>query len=130
MAIVTNFIFCENSKNDEKGNTSILNILNYFPLSLLPTQFTFDLYFTVAKFEAGDHTIKFVMLDNENNVLVETPNVNVKLAKTSETLNEINFVNFTLNLRNILFKKEVGYVAKIFFDDELIGEKHIYAHKK
>ena len=130
MAIVTNFIFCEYSKNDKKGNTSIVNILNYFSLSELPTQLTFNLYFTLAKFETGDHKIKFIMLDNENNILIETQNINVKLLKTSETIDEVNFVNFALNLKNILFKKETEYVAKIFFDDEQIGEKHIYAHKK
>ena len=102
MAIVTNFIFCEYSKNDEKGNTSIVNILNYFSLSELPTQFSFNLYFTIAKFETGDHKIRFIMLDNENNILIETQNINVKLAKTSETIDEVNFVNFTLNLKNIL----------------------------
>ncbi len=130
MATVTNFIFCENSKIDENGNTSVVNILNYFSLSILPTQFTFDLYFTVAKFETGDHKIKFIMLDSDNNILAETPDINVKLLKTSDTIDDVNFVNFTLNLRNILFKKEGECIAKIFFDDELIGEKHIYANKK
>lgn len=130
MAIVTNFLFCENSKNDENGNTYIGNILNYFSLSNLPTHLTFDLYFTLAKFETGDLKIKFVMFDSDNTILAETPDLNVKLLKTSETIDEVNFVNFTLNLRNILFKKEGECVAKIFFDDELIGEKHIYAHKK
>ena len=117
-------------KTMKKGNASIVNILNYFSLSELPTQFSFNLYFTIAKFETGDHKIRFIMLDNENNILIETQNINVKLAKTSETIDEVNFVNFTLNLKNILFKKEGEYVAKIFFDDEQIGEKHIYAHKK
>ena len=106
MATVTNFIFCENSKIDEKGNTCVVNILNYFSLSILPTQFTFDLYFTVAKFETGNHKIKFIMLDSDNNILAETPDINVKLLKTSDTIDDVNFVNFTLNLRNILFKKE------------------------
>ncbi len=130
MAIITNFIFCENSRSDENGNTTIVNILNYFSLSILPTQFTFDLYFTVAKFETSNHKIKFFMFDSDNNVLAETPNIDVKLVKTSDTIDDVNFVNFTLNLRNIVLKKEGECVAKIFFDDELVGEKHIYAHKK
>ena len=114
MAIVTNFNFCENSKSDENGNTSIANILNYFSLSTLPTQFTFDLYFTVAKFETGDHKIKLIMLDTDNTVLAETPDLNVKLLKTSETNEEVNFVNFTLNLR-ILFSKKKALVSQKYF---------------
>ena len=98
----------------KKGNASIVNILNYFSLSELPTQLNFNLYFTVAKFETGDHEIKFIMLDNENNILIETQNINVKLLKTSETIDEVNFVNFTLILKKFFLKRKVNMLLKYF----------------
>lgn len=130
MVEISNFILCGNARTDSNGVITAQNIINFFSLTFLPTQLSFDVVFTVSKYEPGVHNIKFIIRNKKSGeTLIETKDPSVNLIENSKKLPELNCINCVLNIRNLVFNEEGLYTCQIYFDDNPLVEKDIYVSK-
>lgn len=131
MAKNLNLLFCTTARNEPSGATAIDNLINFFMFDFLPTQFSFDVVFTISEFTKGQHIIKFLIKDTANSeVILDTNNVNIDFKESINKTPQLNCINFVLNIRNMVFKNAGIHRAELYFDNNCIGEKEFYVSKK
>ena len=130
MVRLTNFVYCADSRlTNEKNAVDALNILSVFKPSYIPGPFTFSIVFSLIGVEENNRNrirIEFQQDFGAKEILFNSGEIVIPEFK-KDNLNEdkITGLNFRFEFKNVIFKENGLYVTKIYFNDELLGERLI-----
>ena len=140
MAKLASFIYCANAEkmsNPEKKEESINAIGVFATLTpeYVPGMFSFSVIFSILGIDtstANQVRIVFAKSGKEKNLL-DTGNISIPpLAEKEEIILPPDYrgMIMSMDFRNIVFEEDGLYSAKVFLNDEDLGDNNIYVQGK
>lgn len=139
MAILSTFVFSENSNqvpnpNGQGTALHIINPQNVFRPIFVPGAFSFSLTFGIIELDTDEpHTMQFTLTYTETNeIAIDTGEFNLPVNPNKDPRIPKNALGFMMNLdfRNVPFKHEGKYEAKLFLDKKILETKPIYVYSQ
>lgn len=130
MVRLTNFVYCADSRlSNEKNAVDALNILPVFKPSCFPGPYTFSIVFSLSGVDENNRSrirIEFQQDFDTKEILFNSGEIIIpEFKKDNLTESKITGINFRFEFKNIVFKENGLYTTKIYFNDELLGERMI-----
>lgn len=131
---VKNIIICDDVINQPGPNGQVPNLISPYAnivLPVLPTTYSFSVFVIIdgAPDAPGRFDINFyhgkTPQDIMNNVAIDL-DASMHTQMTAKTPSGINF---SINMRNILFKETGKYIIDVFFNGEKISSQSIDFYK-
>lgn len=139
MADLTTFVFSENTNQvpNPDGNGISLNIINpqqLFRPMFIPGTFSFSVTFGLSNLDPDrDHTVNFKLVyadGEENDIIIDTKNINMPANPNHDKIlpKEAHGVMYSLDFRNVPFRKAGKYYGIISVDGQEIDKKVLYVY--
>lgn len=138
MASVSNFLYCINVQrvpNPQGKGESInaIGITSVLTLDYLPGPFSFSIFFSLLDVDEGTNRIKVVFKDPNGEEIMNSGDLDIP-PLPDDVRNTVpkNFTEYQLSmdLRNIVLKKEGEYVAELYYNDSVIAKEPLRVMKK
>lgn len=136
MAKLTGFIYCagtEKVSNPEKkeGSINAIGVLSALTPEYVPGMFSFSVIFSVLDIDVSIINrirIVFAKVDEDKNLL-DTGVIPVPPFTEKEEVmlpTEYRGATMSMDFRNVIFEENGLYSAKVFVNDEFLGDNYIY----
>ena len=127
MAKLASFIYCANTEkvsNPEKKDESInaIGVLSALTPEYVPGMFSFSVIFSVID-------IDIFAKAGEDKALLDTGDIPVPPFTEKEEVmlpTEYRGATMSMDFRNVIFEENGLYSAKVFVNDEPLGDNYIY----
>ncbi len=140
MARITSFIYCLGAERIQGPDGQAINangILTNITPEYVPGSFSFSIIFSMLGIEKSHHAlqIKFINPDGQdivNSNIIPIPFDQIVQNDPNGNLlpDDEKGLIMTMDLRNVIFKKDGEYHTEIFWDGIKLGEYKIYARGK
>lgn len=125
MINISSFVYCEYVQTEftPKGpRPKVIRPLQVLEPVAVPSNYSFSTVCCITGLDCEiEHTIQMLFIDPDGNVLKDTRDLKFKFPSKEMMGN----MQFNLDARNIILRKEGEYKTKVFVDGECIGEYSI-----
>jgi hypothetical protein len=136
MAYLTTFVFSEDTNQELVNQNKILHVINpqnVFRPQFVPSAFSFSVTFGLIDLDPDKkNTIRFTLnAPNENEkYVVDTGNIDLDPNHAFDRRLPIEANGFMMNMdfRNVPFRIEGKYLAKVNVNGELVGEYPVFVY--
>lgn len=132
MAKVDNILFCLKSVSAGNQGVSANVILSAITPEYIPGLFSFSVIVSLLDLDCnGMHTFSVEFVDPNGNKIVNIDKQQLPIKEEESNLpNEYKGINIAMDWNNVVFKTSGLYSIVIYYDDEKIASKTIYAKGK
>lgn len=126
MAILTAFMYANETRNDVmpngQSNQTINNPLLALKPMFIPGQLSFTVIFGITDFELDkDHTVQYRLLDPEGNIVIDTGVVHLPKFIHEQAPDTDGFIG-NFDLRNVVFMTKGAYRTELLFDNKKLKD--------
>lgn len=126
-------MYCENTKQNERGQMEVVNPLNVFQPAFVPGMFSFSVVFGLLDLDPSEKDyvlqVQFKGPNQDDQPIVDSGPI--VLQRQPEMVNnglpkEARGMVGNMDFRNAVLREEGYYVTEVYVDHEKIGEVPIY----
>lgn len=132
MAYITSFTYCENIQTElsqEGPRQQIINPLQVLSPVAIPGNYSFSIACSIADIVVDSvNTLRIVFKDDNENIVNDTGEIKFDSPDTS-LIEKMGGMQFNIDMRNVVLRKEGIHSTIIFFNSESIGEYKIMVRK-
>lgn len=138
MERVRNFVICLNAirQQDSQGGNSVINInglLSNIVVEKIPATFSFSVVFSILGMDiTNDNKLRIIIKNDKKQTVVDTETLTIPKSEVgnSDIPKKYLGMDFTLDLRNVLFNNVGVHNIEIFLNSERIFKEDIFVSER